>query len=160
MLRIAKILKSNGVEGGLLVSSPDFDLREIEEPVFIYFDGLPVPYFISDCVQRGQNRFILRLNDIESLKDAEELVGKDLFLDAELEDFEEGELPIDYFEGWQVLDKGRQIGIAGCLEPIPGNPCLNVNTSESGSLLIPLHEDFILSAQDGVLSLDLPEGLY
>ena len=159
MLRIAKNLKSNGVEGGLLVSSPDFDLREIEEPVFIYFDGLPVPYFISACSQRGQNRFILSLTDIESLKDAEEVVGKDLFLDAEAEDFSEGELPMDYFEGWKVLDKGRQIGLATRLEPIPGNLCLNVETA-SGTLLIPLHEDFILSAQDGVLSLDLPEGLY
>ena len=159
MLRIAKILKSNGVEGGLLVSSPDFDLREIEEPVFIYFDGLPVPYFISDCSQRGQNKYILKLTDIESLKDAEEVVGKDLYLDADLQDFDEGELPLDYFEGWKVLDKGELLGTAVLLEPIPGNPCLNVETA-SGLLLIPLHEDFILSAQDEVLALDLPEGLY
>ena len=47
MFRIAKVLKSNGISGDLLVSAPEVDLAEITGPVFIEFDGLPVPFFIE-----------------------------------------------------------------------------------------------------------------
>ena len=56
MLQIAKILKSNGVEGGLLVSAPEFDLETIKGPVLIEFDGLPVPFFMEECTPRGVNK--------------------------------------------------------------------------------------------------------
>jgi len=46
MLRIAQVLKSNGTQGELLVSFFDVSPEDIdlEEPVFVYFDGLPVPF--------------------------------------------------------------------------------------------------------------------
>lgn len=52
-LRIARVLKSNGTEGEILIGfreiSPE-DLN-IKEPVFIAFDGLPVP-FLSNHSQK------------------------------------------------------------------------------------------------------------
>ena len=46
MQKIAQVLKSNGTDGELLVSFFDIDPEEIDlqEPVFIYMDGLPVPF--------------------------------------------------------------------------------------------------------------------
>ena len=49
MLPIAKILKSDGTDGGLLISERGVDFFsdiDRKEPVFIEFDGLPVPFFI------------------------------------------------------------------------------------------------------------------
>ena len=41
MLNVAKILKSNGTDGGLLISSPvDFESLDFAEPVYLEFDGL------------------------------------------------------------------------------------------------------------------------
>ena len=57
MQRIAQVLKSNGTDGELLISFFDIGPEDIDlqEPVFIYFDGLPVPFFIRSFRQRGND---------------------------------------------------------------------------------------------------------
>jgi 16S rRNA processing protein RimM len=158
MLAIARILKSYGTDGGLLVSS-DVDLETLEkgEPVYIVYDGLEVPFFISACTPKG-NRYILHLTDICSLEDADEVVGRDILADVS----EEPDGPD--FIGWTVYDaagaadpRGRCLGVVTDDAPIPGNYCLYV-----GELMIPLHEDFIVSVdpERRELVLNLPVGLY
>lgn len=153
MLQIAKILKSNGTDGGILIGVRDIavDQIELKEPVFIYFDELPVPFFIQDLRQRGASKAIIHLNDVNSLEDAEELVGREIYIDAEFEEEED-----DDFVGWTVLNRGEEFGTVTGIEPIPGNLCLYI-----GDILIPLHEDLIISAdpQARILDLEIPEGL-
>jgi len=153
VLRVAKILKSNGIDGGLLIGLFDIEAEGIDfkEPVFIIFDGLPVPFFVSDIQARGASRAVMHLVDVTSLADAEEMVGREVFVEGESEK-ESGEDLL----GWTVLDKGRKVGEVSGIEPIPGNFCIYI-----GDALVPLHEDFIISADPGrrVLDLDLPEGL-
>ena len=160
MLQIAKVLKSNGTDGGILIGVRDVELGQIDlkEPVFIEFDGLPVPFFILDIQPKGTGKAVVHLNDVRNLEDAEELVGRAVYAEGYEEDEEEED-----FCGWTVLDKGRRIGEVTGMEYIPGNPCLYVRGSEdSEEFLVPLHEDFILDADPTslVLNLDLPEGLY
>ena len=157
MLAVAKVIKSFGTDGGLLLSS-DVDLESLDfkEPVFIVFDGLQVPFFILDYQAKGA-RAVVHLNDVCNLDDAEELVGRTMYADVEVED--DGEMD---FTGWTILDRGRKIGICTGLEPIPGNPCLYVKLADGREPLIPLHEDFVVSVDEATrtLSLNLPEGLY
>ena len=171
MLAIARILKSYGTDGGLLVSS-DVDLESLEkgEPVYIVYDGLEVPFFISACTPKG-SRYILHLTDISTLEDADEVVGRDILADVS----EDADGPD--FIGWTVYDaaeaaaagaagaagrgaadpRGRCLGVVTDDAPIPGNYCLYI-----GELMIPLHEDFIVSAdpERRELVLNLPAGLY
>lgn len=150
---IAKILKSNGTDGGILVGLRGVGMEEIDpgKPVFIEFDGLPVPFFVLSAEQKGASKAVLRLNDVFNLKDAEELVGREICIEGEAEDEEE----LD-FTGWTLLNSGERVGEITGMEPIPGNLCLYV-----GDRLVPLHEDFVLSCDpvSRVLDLDLPEGL-
>lgn len=162
MLAIARILKSYGTDGGLLVSS-DVDLESLEkgEPVYIVYDGLEVPFFISACTPKG-SRYILHLTDISTLEDADEVVGRDILADVT----EDADGPD--FIGWTVYDTAGAAGRSGKARPrllgtvtddapIPGNYCLYV-----GEVMIPLHEDFIVSADPSTrtLILNLPAGLY
>ncbi len=161
MLCVAKILKSYGTLGALVISAPDYDPADFTEPVLISFDGLPVPFFIEESTPKGANKYIVRLTDVCSLKDAEEMVGRDIFISSENASDSEG----DYdFTGWKVYDRGELIGEVEGVEPIPGNFCLDVKLSgKNGALvMIPLHEDFIESSdpEAGELFLSLPEGLY
>jgi 16S rRNA processing protein RimM len=153
MLQIAKILKSNGTDGGLLIGVRDIEVGQIElqESVFIEFDGLPVPFFIQDIQQRGTAKAVIHLNDIVNLEDAEEVVGRPIFIEGEWEEEEEMD-----FTGWTLLNRGQRVGTVTGMEPIPGNLCLYV-----GETLVPLHPDLILSADPAtrILDLDLPEGL-
>ncbi|MBO4263274.1 MAG: hypothetical protein J5871_01165 [Bacteroidales bacterium] len=153
MLAVAKILKSDGTDGGVLVglSGPDAEELKAQEPVFIHFDGLPVPFFIEDIRPKGGHRAVLHLSGVDSLRDAEEIVGKEIFLSGDEGAQEEAD-----FCGWMVYDRDNPVGCVDGLEDIPGNPCLRI-----GDALVPLHEDFILraDAQRRELFLSLPDGL-
>ena len=162
MLQIAKILKSNGTDGGLLIGVRDIEVGQIDlqEPVFIEFDGLPVPFFIQDLQQRGNSKAIIHLNDIDSLADAEEVVGRAIYIEGEWEEEEEMD-----FTGWTLLNRGERVGTVTGMEPIPGNLCLYVrpdrHSPTQSANLVPLHPDLILSADPAArtLDLDLPDGL-
>ena len=158
MLRIAKVLKSNGVDGDVLVSAPDIALEEIQGPVLIDFDGLPAPFFIESCTRRGSGKYIIHLTDVCNLEDAEELVGRFLWSDEVEEDDDEAQ----DFTGWKVLNRGDYVGTVTDCEPIPGNLCLYLKPAEDADeIIIPLHEDLIISIDEDslTLNLNLPDGL-
>ena len=119
--------------------------------MFIVFDGLEVPFFIEELVPKGLSKAIVKFDGVDSFQDSEELVGREVFMDAEFEDEDEED-----FTGWTVLDKGHLVGEITGMEPIPGNLCVYI-----GDLLVPLHEDFIISCdpEKQILNLDIPEGL-
>ena len=157
MLPIAKVVKSFGTDGGLLLSgNVDLETLDFKEPVFIEFDGLQVPFFILDCEPRG-GKTVVHLNDVRNLEDAEEMVGRTIYADVEMEEDDE----LD-FTGWTILDHGKKLGVCTGIEPIPGNPCLYVKLADGREPLIPLHEDFIVGVDETsrTLSLNLPEGLF
>ena len=158
MLRIAKVLKSNGVDGDVLVSAPDVALEDLQGPVLIDFDGLPAPFFIESCSRRGTGKYIVHLTDVCNLEDAEELVGRFLMSD----EVEEEDDAAQDFTGWKVLNSGDYVGTVTDCEPIPGNLCLYLKPAEDADeIIIPLHEDLIISIDEDslTLNLNLPDGL-
>ncbi|MBS7291130.1 MAG: ribosome maturation factor RimM [Candidatus Cryptobacteroides sp.] len=156
--KIAKVLKSNGTDGELLISffAMDPEDLEITEPVFILFDGLPVPFFVQSLRRRGQNKALVHLNGIFDLKDCEEVCGKDIYLPADAE-AAYGEGDFSFLVGWELRDAGKSLGRIADFVDIPGNPCLEL---EDGRL-VPLHEDFITAVDEdsAVVEMELPSGL-
>ena len=158
MQRIAQILKSNGRDGELLVSFASIAPEDIDlqEPVFIEFDGLPVPFYFESFTQRGNSRALVRLTGVHNLTDADELAGAALYAEDDLYEDEEEDLT-----GWTVLDAdGTEVGTISAHEDIPGNPCIWVETGH-GEVLIPLHEELVLEVdeQKQTLRMEIPEGL-
>ena len=158
MQRIAQALKSNGRDGELLVSFIGIDPEDIdlEEPVFIEFDGLPVPFYFESFTQRGSSRALVRLTGVRSLRDAEELAGAAIYVEDDLYEDEEEDLT-----GWTVLQAdGTPAGTVSAHEDIPGNPCIWVETGH-GEVLIPLHEELVLEVDEEkqTLRMEIPEGL-
>lgn len=157
MLKIGKDLRGSGTEGELLVSfsavAPgDIDL---EEPVYIFFEGTPVPFFFGSFNQKGNSKAVVSLTGVRNLRDAEELRGCELYADY----FEDDEGPD--FTGWTLEDaEGAKVGTVAGIEPIPGNPCLIVET-ENGQALVPLAEELVLSVDEKseTLRMSVPEGL-
>lgn len=157
MFRIAKVLKSNGTDGDILIGLSDIAIEEIDtkEPVFIEFDGLPVPFFFDSLRPKGNGKAIAHITDVDSLEDAEEIVGRAMSVDY-LEEEESGE----DFIGWTLYDGDVEVGPVTDIEDIPGNPCLDVLV-DGKTVLIPFHEDFVESV-DGKrkrLVLNVPSGL-
>jgi 16S rRNA processing protein RimM len=158
MQRIGQVLKSNGRDGELLVSFTGIAPEEIdlEEPVFIEFDGLPVPFYFEAFSQRGNARALVRLTGVHNLTDADELAGAILYAEDDLYEDDEEDLT-----GWTVLDAdGAKVGVVSAHEDIPGNPCIWVETGRGESLL-PLREELVLDvdAKEKTLRMEIPEGL-
>lgn len=162
LLQIAQVLKSNGTDGQLLLGLRDIMPEDIDlkEPVFIVFDGLPVPFFILSMSERGKNRILVHLNDVLSLEDAEELVGKEVYVSSETYQSEDDGIPA--LIGWTLADgDGNAVGTISDYEDIPGNTCLYVNTPDGRTVLVPLHEDLVAGMDEKarILRMNLPDGL-
>lgn len=161
MLQIAKVLKSNGTDGDILLGFKTIQPEDIDtkEPVYIYFDGLPVPFFIESLTKKGSDKAITHLNDVNCLRDAEEIVGQAVYTDY-LEEVDD-EDDFSALEGWMVDDaEGNHVGIVSQFIDIPANPCLEVET-KNGAAIIPLHEDLIISLDQKtrILTMEIPDGL-
>ena len=180
MQQIAQVLKSNGTDGELVMSFREIAPEDInlKEPVFIYFDGLPVPFFFESFQKRGNSKALVHLTDIRNQEDVEELVGKAVYIEGD----EEAELTLEEdgyaaLVGWMVLtprmpeqnNKGGidenqmeiyEVGEITEFFDIPNNPCLEVET-ENGAVMIPLHEDLILGidVENQKIMMEIPEGL-
>lgn len=161
--RIARVSKSNGTGGEVVISflniSPE-DI-DIEEPVFIAFDGLPVPFFFESFTRKGTNKAIAKLTGIDSIEDADEIAGSFILADSRYMDAGSDEQDFSFLEGWAFASKdGKTGGTIRSFLDIPGNPCLEVQ-SGSGGFMIPLHEDLIVSvdSESRRIVMDIPEGL-
>lgn len=162
--KIAKVSKSDGTDGAVILSflsmAPE-DL-EISEPVFVFFDGLPVPFFVESLSRRGNSRAVVHLTDIRSFEDAEELVGREVYAEGNSADDEDEDLvgwTVEVVRGGEALLPEALGTVTGFLD-IPSNPCIEVDT-KNGAVVIPLHEDFVVSVDpDGkALVMSLPDGL-
>ncbi|MBE6233053.1 MAG: hypothetical protein E7118_01095 [Bacteroidales bacterium] len=184
MQQVAQVLKSNGTDGELVLGFREIAPEDInlKEPVFIIFDGLPVPFYIESFVKRGNTKALVRLTDICSQEDVEEIAGKAVYVEDD--QIPEMSLEDDGFAalvGWTLLtpEIPDQVGddaedaslpaLTGNLYEvgeitdfidIPNNPCIEVET-ENGAVLIPLHEDLILSIDPEYqeIIMQIPQGL-
>ena len=150
-----KVLKSWGAAGQVVLSLDADDPRDLEseEPVFIEFDGLPVPFFIESVTAKG-GRLLVKFEDVDSLAEAEELVGREIgFSDSD-------ETEEDTLIGLRVRDARtrRIVGEIVDMNDYAGNLLVTVDT-QRGEVLLPLHEDLIAEVDDEVITLEIPEGL-
>jgi 16S rRNA processing protein RimM len=176
MQQIAQVLKSNGTDGELVMSFRDIAPEDInlKETVFIYFDGLPVPFFFESFQKRGNSKALVHLTDIRDQEDVEELVGKAVYIEGG----EEAELTLEEdgwaaLVGWMVLtpslgsdqtelDETEELDEESYESEVVNNEPELYEVGEitdfmdipnnpcieletiNGAVIIPLHEDFIL----------------
>ena len=151
-----KVLKSWGTDGRVVMSLSGVDPEgfDLDEPVFITFDGLPVPFFIESIEPKG-NRLIAKLEDIDTLEAAEEIVGREVRL-GEDEDGEDD----DSIVGMIVRNAadGRLVGPVTGVDDFAGNTCLAVDYNGK-EVILPFHEDLVVECDDSTLTLTIPDGL-
>lgn len=150
-----KVLKSYGTDGSVVVSLSAEDSREFDrnEPVFIDFDGLPVPFYMESCTPKG-GKFIVKFEDIDTLEDAEKIVGQILTTSIDEDEYEE-----DPFIGMQVYDAdGRFVGEVVGFYNFSGNTCIEV-LHDGREVMLPVNEDLIVKVKGDKLYLTVPDGL-
>lgn len=160
LLPIAQVLKSYGTQGEVIISIYT-DVPEeisIKKPIFLFFEGLSVPFFIEYLRPRGVNKALLKLEDIDTINYAEEIVGKKLFLPSKTK--KEGS--DDFLEYTLFNQEKKEIGKILATKDFNGNICLEVECiANPEPLLIPFHPDLLISInkRKKTLTLNIPEGL-
>ena len=171
MQQVAQVLKSNGTDGELVLGFREIAPEDInlKEPVFIVFDGLPVPFYIESFTKRGNTKALVHLTGICSMEDVEEIAGKAVYIeDDQLPEMSIEEDGFAALIGWTLLTPDQseeeealiEVGEITDFLDIPNNPCIEVET-ENGAVMIPLHEDLILSVDPEYqeIIMQIPAGL-
>ena len=151
-----KVLKSWGASGEVVLSRSNDDPQDLksQEPVFIEFDGLPVPFFFESVQEKG-SRCIVKFEDIDSLAEAEELVGREVrFQEGNAEEEET-------LVGLLIRDSRtrRLVGQVVDFSDYGGNVVLTVETEDGREVLLPFHEELIVKWHGDEVTLAIPEGL-
>jgi 16S rRNA processing protein RimM len=150
-----KVAKSYGDKGDVVINLSPSDPKDInfEGPVFIYFDGLPVPFFIESYQAKG-GRWIVKFENIDTFEEAEEIVGKEIFVT--LDEDQDDELSII---GMEVYDGDNAlIGVITDYTNAAGNEYIAV-IHKGEEVLLPLHDDLIIEWGEEHITLNIPEGL-
>lgn len=163
MIAVARVSKLFGQAdtGGLAISlyttfPEDFDPQE--DPLFVEIGSLAVPLYMESFEKRGVSGANVRFADFDNTRRAEELIGKELFIElAEEED--DDEFYMEDLIGFSV-EAGKFKGEIIDFYDSELNPLFGVDFGE-GERLIPAAEEFIaqIDFDKGIIRMVLPEGL-
>ncbi len=157
------ILKTHGVQGELTfvldVDTPE-NYKGLES-VFVGINGKLVPFFI-DKIQILQEKAIARLEDINTLEKAENLVGNTLYLPLQhLPELDEDQFYYHDIIDYQVIDEVRgALGIVENVYELPQQDIIAMIYMQK-EVLIPITDEIVTGVDREVkeLYVNLPDGL-
>jgi len=160
LTRVGFIIKTFGYDGTvkLAVDEPYVDCIEEADYLFLSIDGYQIPFKIKSLTDKGD--WFCKLKLVDSKEDAQQYVSKSISIESKYINQVGIENELSLIEGYIVLDKGDQIGLLKEVQQYP-NQLMGVVMHKDQEILIPLHEDLILSIdhEKREMSFDLPEGL-
>jgi 16S rRNA processing protein RimM len=160
MIAVGRIGRLFGTEGGVMITlyttfPDDF---QMEEPLFIRVDELAVPLFCSSFERRGQSSAVVKFDDIDTERRAEEwLVGREIFIEEEEQN--DDEFYMEDLIGFKAT-VGRQRGQVIDYYDSEANPLFEIRLGDKQHL-IPAQEEFIahIDFDKRTIKFVLPEGL-
>jgi 16S rRNA processing protein RimM len=160
---LGQITKTSGFEGGVIVKLGKKFIENIPEmeSVFIETDGRLVPFFLSTSEYNGSDILKLSFNGYGSQEKVTEFKGCRIFLTTGSPENEQ-ESEYQLLAGYSVLSyHGETVGKIREVISNPGQLLLNILSPTGKEILIPLHEDLIISVDKMKRSIvmEIPEGL-
>lgn len=158
-----KVTRTHGYKGGLKVAL-DVDQPESYkelEMVFIELKKKLIPFFIEN-LHFEKNKANLKLEDVDTMEQAERLINANLYLPLELLPKLKGN-KFYYHEviGFHVKDEKRgDIGAIAKVIEVPNNPLLSID-HDGTEILIPITDAVIVKVDRKAkyIHIKAPEGL-
>jgi 16S rRNA processing protein RimM len=160
---LGRITKISGYEGAVAVKLEKSFTENIPrlESVFLEIDGKPVPFFISEYEYSGADILKLRFEGYESIEKISEFTGCNVYLTSAPSESNDTDDP-DSFIGYSVkISNDNLLGSVTDVIRNSGQWLLVITSPQNKEILIPLHEDFVVTLDDKnkILELDIPDGL-
>jgi 16S rRNA processing protein RimM len=160
---LGRITKTSGYEGAVRVRLEKRFIDNIPEmeSVFLEVEGRLVPFFISFSEYNGADILKLMFEGYESAEKVSEFTGCNVYLTLNNSETELSD-DISYLIGYKVIVRNEiVVGIIKELMSNSGQWLLKIDSPQKKEILIPLHEDFIVSIDQNkkIIEMDIPEGL-
>lgn len=165
LVEIGKFQKTHALKGELnALLDVDPEYVEDKHPLIIETDGIPVPFYAESIRPKGASSYLIKLDGVDSVEDANELVNSVIYAPRKaLEEYAGEEMLLDDdLEGFRVVDRNfGEIGVLEYIDSSTENELLVVKTPEDEEVFIPLVDDFIvdIDQKNGIINTSLPEGL-
>ena len=163
--QIGRMGKAHGLKGEINFQFTDdvWD-RADSDYIICEVDGILVPFFIEEYRFRSDSTAIMKLEDIDSIEQAQMLVNSPVFIEKKYqEELGEDEVSLHYFIGFKMLDgdDGKDIGTIIDIDDQTDNWLFIVERPDGTEVMIPAHEEFIaeIRQEDKTMVMDLPLGL-
>ena len=160
---LGRITKISGYEGAVAVRLEKIFTENIPqmESVFLDVEGRPVPFFISSLEYSGADILKLLFEGYDTNEKISEFIGCRVFLTSGL--LKDSPVNDDKnLIGFRVFVQEDKL-LGSISEVLPNNDqwLISVISINNKEILIPFHEDFILSIdkKKKIVIMNLPEGL-
>ena len=160
---IGQLQKPHGINGEISFSfTTDVFDREDVSFFVLEIDGIFVPFFIDEYRFKTNETALIKFDGINSESQARDLAGLTVYLPKTLlEKVEDNEIELDYFVGFELIDK--QAGLIGEIAEVDQTTenALFVVLRDDEELLIPVGDDYIreIDHENKKICVELPEGL-
>ena len=150
-------ISSGGVSVSLYTTLPE-NFDPTTDALFAEIDSLPVPLYCDKFERRGVSGANVEFADFDTPRRAEELIGKELYMELE-EERDDDEFYMEDLIGFSVT-AGKLRGEIVDFYDSEHNPLFGVDFGE-GERLIPAAEEFIaaINFEKQTIKMVLPEGL-
>ena len=162
-IEVGYIQRTHGIKGELQASWDDslnVDPQNFES-VFVEIDGIPIPFFISIIKHRSLEKIIFKLDGVDDLPSAEELVGHKILLLSEQVP-EDDEIELKDLVGFTIVSKDNKIvGVIENYEEFNLNSIYYVKTPSNAQIIVPAVEDLVIEVDVDakIVTMEIPEGL-
>ncbi len=162
---LGKIVKPYGRKGELLakLDTDEPEMYEGMESVFLEIKGELVPFFIENSNLHKSHLLRMKFEDVESIEQAEELVGRKMFLPlTDLPELTGNDFYYHEIIGFTSTDEN--LGLLGVIQGVneyAAQPYFIIKHASGKEILVPVHDDFILNVdrEKRDILLRIPDGL-
>ncbi len=160
---LGRITRVSGYEGAVTIRLERNFSENIPqmESVFLEIDGRPVPFFITGKEYSGADILKLTFDGYEAEEKISEFVGCKVFLTTEPTGKNQTNDLQDIINYTVYNQENSLLGTVSDIIENPGQLLLVIRTKGKKEILIPLHEDFILSfdKKKRAITMEIPDGL-
>ena len=160
---IGKIVKPDGIKGFVLLDVNQLYEKSVEKAdfLFIFIDGLPVPFRIEKI--KSDRGLGLKLEEVDSPEDAALFTGLSVGLHKkDLLQIKKGLVnEKDDLKNFVLFDQNTEVGMIEEIVLYPGQLMALVKNKSGAIIHIPMIEDWIISIDEKnkIICMNLPEGL-
>ncbi len=162
---LGKIVKKYGIKGELLakIDTDEPENYENLESVFLETRGKLVPFFLNKASLHKANTLRLNFEDINTIEDADTLIGKSIYLPlSSLPELSGNKFYFHEILGFEAIDQNKgSIGIITGVNDHAPQAFFIIKDDQNNEILIPVADQFIVTVdrQNQKIIFNTPDGL-